>query len=97
MIEMTQSNIRQDPVQDDAGSNVPARGADISVIIVSWNVRSHLAHCLKSLFSGPVSDGLHLEVIVVDNASTDGSAEAVGDFPGYPDPERNQPRLRARQ
>jgi N-acetylglucosaminyl-diphospho-decaprenol L-rhamnosyltransferase len=81
MIDMTQSNIRQDLVQDKVTSGVRARGADVSVIIVSWNVRSHLANCLRALFSSPVSDGLQLEVIVVDNASTDGSSDAVDDSP----------------
>lgn len=47
----------------------------ISVIIVSWNARRHLENCLNSLraHGGP----LVREVIVVDNASTDGSAEMV--------------------
>lgn len=81
MIDMTQSNIRQGRLQDNTSSTAPTRGADVSVIIVSWNVRSHLVNCLRALFSAPVRDGLRLEVIVVDNASTDGSPQAVGDFP----------------
>ena len=80
MIDMTQSNIRQDHVQDEAGPTAPERAPDVSVIIVSWNVRSHLANCLRALFSGPVSDGLRLEVIVVDNASTDASPDAAGNY-----------------
>lgn len=50
----------------------------ISVIIVSWNARRHLENCLNSLreHGGP----LLREVIVVDNASTDGSAEMVERF-----------------
>jgi len=53
---------------------------DISVIIVSWNAKHYLVECLGSLSSsGP---GESIEVIVVDNASTDGSPEAVEkDFP----------------
>ena len=42
----------------------------VSVIIVSYNTRDHLLVCLGSL-------GECAEVIVVDNASTDGSADAV--------------------
>src|SRR5947209_6804829 len=54
--------------------------AEISVIIVNWNTRQLLADCLNSIFatSGP----LNVEVIVVDNASTDGSKEMLqADFP----------------
>ena len=48
---------------------------DVSVIIVNWNVRDELLACLDSLRSQ--EPGVDMEVLVVDNASTDGSAEAV--------------------
>ncbi len=48
---------------------------DLSIIIVSWNVRDLLHACLLSLTSGPCP--LTTELIVVDNASADGSAEMV--------------------
>lgn len=52
---------------------------DLSVVIVSWNVRDLLRRCLGSVLA---SRGVTLEVIVVDNASSDGSAEMVRrDFP----------------
>jgi GT2 family glycosyltransferase len=47
----------------------------ISVIIVSWNARSYLEQCLTSLTSEMWR--YPLEIIVVDNASTDGSPESV--------------------
>lgn len=47
----------------------------LSVIIVSWNVREELIGCLRSLRDNRPRD--EYEVIVVDNASTDGTAEAV--------------------
>jgi GT2 family glycosyltransferase len=47
----------------------------ISVIIVSWNTRELLKGCLNSIRTS--GDSLVQEVIVVDNASTDGSAEMV--------------------
>lgn len=47
---------------------------DLSVIIVSWNVRAQLESCLASLAS---QQGIFCEVIVVDNASHDGSADMV--------------------
>ncbi len=47
---------------------------DLSVVIVSYNTRELLRDCLQSLRA---SVGLRLEIIVVDNASTDGSAAMV--------------------
>ncbi|MCB0037426.1 MAG: glycosyltransferase, partial [Anaerolineales bacterium] len=47
----------------------------LSIIIVSWNVKSLLRDCLQSLFAN--RGALELEVIVVDSASADGSAEMV--------------------
>ena len=56
---------------------------DLSVIIVSWNVRDLLRRCLVSLSSvSPEAPNLQTEIIVVDNGSTDGSVELVRDeFP----------------
>ncbi|MGA7732992.1 MAG: glycosyltransferase family 2 protein [Chloroflexia bacterium] len=67
------------PVQDARGADdaVP----DLSIVIVSWNVREDLLNCLHALFSPLVRDALSVEVIVVDNASHDGSAEAAAAFP----------------
>jgi len=46
----------------------------VSVIIPSWNRRDLLAACLRGLFA---QTGEPFEVIVVDNGSTDGSADSV--------------------
>lgn len=46
----------------------------ISVLIVNYNGHDHLVHCLERLAAQPE---FHDEVIVVDNASDDGSAERV--------------------
>ena len=52
---------------------------DLSVVIVNYNTRDLLRNCLLSLRA---SEGLSLEIIVVDNASTDGSAAMVrAEFP----------------
>ncbi len=49
---------------------------DLSIIIVNWNVRDLLAACLESIAAATDSpeSGLEVEVLVVDSASTDGSA-----------------------
>lgn len=55
-------------------------GIDLSIIIVSWNVRQLLEACLRAIEAG--SGRLGLEVIVVDAGSTDGSVAMVGEqFP----------------
>jgi len=46
----------------------------VSVIIVNWNGKAHLEKCLNSLFKITYSP---LEIIVVDNASSDGSAALI--------------------
>ena len=52
----------------------------VAVAVVSWNTRDLLAPCLRSL--APEAEAGRAEVWVVDNASSDGSAEMVrADFP----------------
>ncbi|MBI4199941.1 MAG: glycosyltransferase family 2 protein [Chloroflexi bacterium] len=54
---------------------------DVTISIVNTDNRRLLKDCLSSLPAG--SEGLETEVFVVDNASTDGSAEMVArEFPG---------------
>ena len=48
---------------------------DVSVIIVNYNTKSLLKDCLNSILEKTV--GIAFEVIVVDNASTDGSQQIV--------------------
>jgi N-acetylglucosaminyl-diphospho-decaprenol L-rhamnosyltransferase len=49
--------------------------ADLAVIIVSFNSAEWLAPCLESVFAH--AGDCELDVVVVDNASSDGSAEFV--------------------
>ncbi|MBL8069418.1 MAG: glycosyltransferase family 2 protein [Armatimonadetes bacterium] len=52
----------------------------VDIVVVNWNTREKLRACLASL---QVQSMLPSRVIVVDNASTDGSAEMVRtEFPG---------------
>jgi GT2 family glycosyltransferase len=48
---------------------------DLSVVIVSWNARKFFLDCLRSIKEQRCRHAL--EIIVVDNASSDGSAEAA--------------------
>ncbi len=54
---------------------------DISFVIVNWNTKNLLLDCLKSVYE-TVTD-ICFEIFVVDNASDDGSVEAVKE--NYPD------------
>ena len=47
----------------------------LSIIVVNYNVKYFLEHCLLSVFRA--CEGLEAEVFVVDNASTDGSVAMV--------------------
>lgn len=58
---------------------------DISFILVSWNVRELLRRALESILAD--TSGYQVEILVVDNASTDGTVEMLrsdfgaADFP----------------
>lgn len=53
---------------------------DLSIIIVSYNTREITRACLRSLYEQ--TSGVTFETLVVDNASTDGSARAIAEeFP----------------
>ncbi len=54
----------------------------VSVIIVNWNGMKYIKECLDSLFNQSYSN---YEIILVDNASSDGSVEFV---------EKNYPKVR---
>lgn len=69
------------PGQDPAAPpGLPDVSPDVSIVIVNWNTRDLLRGCLASVAAQ--TRAAH-EVIVVDNASTDGSPAMVRDeFPG---------------
>ena len=48
---------------------------DISVVIVGWNARRYLELCLESLAAAPPRRSM--EILVVDNASVDGTSEMI--------------------
>jgi len=52
----------------------------LSIIIVSWNVKKVLIDCLRSIEENPASEPF--EVVLVDNASSDGTVKSIRDkFP----------------
>ncbi len=55
----------------------------LSIVIVNYNAQEHLENCLESLTSAPPA--IPHEIIVVDNASVDGSVQTVRSrWPGIP-------------
>ena len=55
----------------------------VSIILVSWNTRELLRACLRSVYAQADSaHGAPLELILIDNASTDGTPAAIrAEFP----------------
>ena len=75
---------------------------DLSIIIVSYNTKDFIGNCLASILSS-IKGKFDYEIIVVDNASTDGSVQAIqNSIPiksGQNDPLRRSfpPRLPSRR
>jgi len=51
------------------------RKTDLSIIIVSWNVKDFLVNCLKSVYE--TVKNISFEIIVVDNSSSDNAPEII--------------------
>jgi N-acetylglucosaminyl-diphospho-decaprenol L-rhamnosyltransferase len=71
---MTRSTHSQ-PAHQPSQRRRTKRRPVVSVCIVNWNCRALLRACLRSL--SPALQKIRLEIIVVDNASTDGAAAMV--------------------
>lgn len=70
---------------------LPSYPCDLSIVIISFNTRDLLRECLTSLLDecARLSEGRSAEVLVVDNASRDGSAEMVArEFTNFATPVR---------
>jgi N-acetylglucosaminyl-diphospho-decaprenol L-rhamnosyltransferase len=50
-------------------------GVAVDIVIVNWNSRAHLRECLAALDRSTIAE--QLNIIVVDNASDDGSVEGL--------------------
>jgi GT2 family glycosyltransferase len=57
--------------QGDSKVHMP----DLSIVIVSWNTKKYMEECLTSLTT--IDGNLSAEIIVVDNASADGTPEMI--------------------
>lgn len=79
---MIQSNISDSTLQGYGYGGSAQRAPNVSIIIVSWNVAALLARCLSALVAGGALGNLNAEIIVVDNASHDHSADVAESFPG---------------
>ncbi|MDP3733404.1 MAG: glycosyltransferase family 2 protein [Candidatus Daviesbacteria bacterium] len=66
---------------------------DLSIIILNYNVRDLLLNCLESVFKSLQGTGYRVQVIVVDNASSDGSIEAVKKEYPQVEPFKNESNL----
>src|SRR5215207_8596365 len=50
---------------------------DLGIVIVTWNVKTLALQTLQSLVTDLASSGLTSQIIVVDNASHDGTPQAI--------------------
>lgn len=70
-----------EPAGRDDNTGTGTSPPDVSIVVVSYNTRELLRACLRSIAERGARRVAH-EVIVVDNASRDGSAEMVArEFP----------------
>jgi len=70
---------------------------NISVVIPAYNEEKYIGDCLRSVVQNRTDD--ILEIIVIDNASTDGTAEVARKFPGVrvvAEPQKGLTRARQR-
>ena len=61
-------------ITDTLGQAIPL-SKQLSIMVISYNTREETLECLRSVFDQNL--GIDLEVIVLDNKSTDGSADAI--------------------
>lgn len=63
-----------------APSNSNHSVIDLSIIIISYNTRQVTLNCLNTVFTSLKQAGFRYEVLVIDNASTDGSFQTIIEF-----------------
>ncbi len=50
---------------------------DLAIIIVSWNTRKMTLDCLQSVYADATGTDANIEVVVVDNGSSDGTPDSI--------------------
>lgn len=76
----TYSGVARSPAMACSPAMASALSADVSILIVNWNGKEMLRRLLRSIEENRLE--LRTQIIVVDNASVDGSADMVQqDFP----------------
>jgi len=64
-----------------SGSEMVQKNPEVTIIIVSYNTRELTLKCLETLYA--TASNVRMRVVVLDNASQDGSADAIAAaFPG---------------
>jgi GT2 family glycosyltransferase len=63
----------------------------LDAIVVAWNRLADLRCCLESLLRQEIPDGLEFGIVVIDDGSSDGTAEWLAELAG------REPRVRAYQ
>lgn len=59
----------------------PSKKVDISIVIISWNMKELLQMCLESIYK--FTQGIIFEIILIDNNSVDGTSEMVSEMFPY--------------
>lgn len=72
--------VNEGAVSEGAVNEVAMNAPELSVLLTSWNTREETRRCLESLEQA-TAGGLTYEVVAVDNASKDGSAELLAAHP----------------
>ena len=49
----------------------------IAILLTCYNRHQKTLHCLRSIYEAKLPDGLYFEIFLVDDASTDGTGDAV--------------------
>lgn len=57
------------------------KSVDLSIVIISYNTREITKNCLDSVFASLRNADFTTEVLVIDNASKDGSVEMLAKYP----------------
>lgn len=70
-----------DAVKNLSGDDEAAVSPSVSVIVPFYNNEAHIADCVEALLTQEGVEG-RMEIIFIDNGSTDGSAEVVGQYEG---------------